>query len=136
MMWDHVMEHMRLVLLADPVLDEIFHGNYRKAGPSDLLNPVLEWTLLGDTETEVWAPMLVQFDMWTAKASDTRRAERRMRGMLHQGTSVLFDSYTMLSEYADGLDLATPNRSNFTGRGIRFRFSPLRQQFALPALGS
>jgi hypothetical protein len=42
----------------------------------------------------------------------------------------------MFSEYADGVDLAVPDRSNYTGRGLRFRLTPLREQYAFPVLDS
>lgn len=133
-MWDLVMQHIKELIVTDDTLDSIFGGNFRKAGVSDQAVPVIEWTLLTDLETELWAPMLVQFDCWTKRAEDTRRAERQLRGMFHQSTSFTFDGYTMFSEYADGSDLATPNKANYTGRGVRFRFTPLRQRYALPGV--
>jgi hypothetical protein len=133
MMWDHVMEHVKTLITVDVTLTAIFQGKFRKAGVGEMSIPAIEWSLLGDTESELWAPMLVQFDCWTTKADDTRRAERRLRSLFHRPTSIRFDTYTMFSEYADGADLATPSRSNYTGRAVRFRFTPLRQQYALPA---
>jgi hypothetical protein len=134
MMWDLVMAHVQTLVLADATLSGIFGTNFRKAGVSDMLIPVIEWTLLSDVETELWAPMLVQFDLWTDVAADARIAERAMRGMFHQAASIPFDGYTFFTEYADGVDLATPSRANYTGRGIRFRMTPLRQQYALPGV--
>lgn len=132
MMWDHVMETVKDLITAHPVLSTMFGENFRRSGPTDQLVPVIEWTLLGDTESELWAPMLVQFDCWTDTAEDVRRAERLLRGMFHQQTSIIFDTYTMLTEYADGADLAVPNRAGYAGRGVRFRMTPLRQQYARP----
>lgn len=134
MMWDQVMGAAKAIILADVTLSDIFGEGYRKAGVSDFLGPVMEWTLLSDTETELWAPMLVQFDCWTNTAEDARSAERRLRALFHHDTSIPFDGYTIFTEYAGGGDLATPNRAMFTGRAVRFQMTPLRQQYAQPAL--
>ena len=133
MMWDHVMESVKALITADPTLNAIFGDNFRKSGPAvDLAVPIIEWTLLADTETELWAPMLIQFDCWTKTAADSRVAERRLRSLFMRTTSIVFDTYAMITEYADGADLAVPNRSGYVGRGVRFRMSPLRQQYARP----
>lgn len=133
MIWDDVMERVKTVILADLVLSGIFGENYRKAGVGDLKVPVIEWNLLGNTENELWEPMLVQFDIWTNAAQENRNAERRLRTMFHRPTQFQLEDITMFTEFNDASDLATPNRAGFTGRGIRFRFTPLRQQYALPA---
>lgn len=133
MMWDHVMAYVQSLLIADAVLEPLFGTNVRKAGVSDLLIPSIEWTLLGDGESELWAPMLVQFDVWTSVAADARTAERRLRSLFHKDTSVTFDAYTVFTSYSDGADLATPDRANHVGRAVRFRFTPLREQYARPA---
>lgn len=131
MMWDEVMARVKTIILEDPTLLSLFGDAYRKAGVSDLRIPVLEWNLLGDTETELWAPMLVQFDIWTDVAGNARHAERRLRSLFHSALMISIGNISMFTEYVDGTDLATPNRANYTGRGIRFRFTPLRRQYAL-----
>lgn len=131
-MWDLVMEAVKTLITADATLSGIFGENYRQAGVSDITIPVIEWTLLGDTESELWAPMLVQFDCWTERAVSGRQAERRLRSLFHHDTSIVFDGYTMFAEYAGGTDLAKPNRSAFSGRAVRFQLTPLRQQYAQP----
>lgn len=133
-MWDEVMARVKTTILEDPVLVSIFGDAYRKAGVSELAIPVIEWNLLSDTETELWAPMLVQFDIWTDVAGNARHAERRLRFLFHQALMMQLDGISMFAEYTDGTDLATPNRANFTGRGLRFRFTPLRRQYALPGV--
>lgn len=133
MIWDEVMERVKTVIITDALLSEIFGDGYRKAGVSDLKVPVIEWNLLGDTENELWEPMLVQFDVWTNKAEDNRKAERRLRSLFHRPTQIRLDGIMLMSEFNDASDLATPSRSGYTGRGVRFRFTPLRQQYAQPA---
>jgi hypothetical protein len=53
--------------------------------------------------------------------------------MFHRPTTIQAGGVTMFSEFNDASDLATPSRSGYTGRGVRFRFAPLRQQYAQPA---
>lgn len=132
MIWDEVMARVRVKITTDPVLFAIFGDSYRKAAPAnDLIVPVIEWNLLGNTETELWEPMLLQFDLWTNDAALNRRAERRLRSMFSSHTNQIdLDGFTMLTEYSDGADLAAPTRSGYVGRGVRFRFIPLRQQYA------
>lgn len=134
MMWDRVMAYVKDLIEADPALVPDFGTSFRKAGTSEFKVPSIEWHLLSDTENELWAPMLVQFDIWHSSAATVRRAELRFRALFHHGPSVEFDGYTVMSEYADGNDLATPTRSGFTGRGLRFRFEPLRQRYAAPGV--
>ena len=132
-MWDEVMERVRVLILADTALSAVIGQAYRKAGSGDLQIPGMEWNLLSDVLTELWAPMLVQFDIWTTTAANNRRAERRLRSLLHRPLPLQLDDVLMFTVFVDGNDLATPNRANFVGRGVRFRFTPLRQQYALPA---
>lgn len=134
MMWDEVMARVKTVILEDPTLLSLFGEAYRKAGVSELRVPVIEWNLLSDTENELWAPMLVQFDIWTDVAANARHAERRLRSLFHKDLLLQIDDLQLFAEYTDGTDLATPNRADFTGRGLRFRFTPLRRQYALPGV--
>jgi hypothetical protein len=133
MMWDEVMSRIATEIENDATMTRIFQGHFRHAGTSEMQIPGIEYTLLSDTETELWAPMLVQFDLWTAKAADCRAGERKLRGMFQQNRTIELDGVTMFSEYSDASDLMTPDRSGFVGRGVRFTFTPLRQQYALPA---
>lgn len=103
------------------------------AAGSKLETPCLEYTILTDGDAEVFEPILVQIDIWTHRAADNRAAERIVRSILSQRTSVRWDNLVLMSEYADGGFLAVPDRAGFIGRGLRFRMALLKQQFALPA---
>lgn len=131
MMWDLVMERIRTEILADPILIGIYGSAYRAAGTGEQIVPSLEWTLIGDTETELWAPMIVQFDQWTKTANQNRQSELRLRGLYHCNIPRRINNdLTMWSEYTDGSILPIPDRSGIYGRAIRFRFAPLRAQYA------
>lgn len=133
MMWDAVLERAIARIKGNEVLAEIFGDNVRMAGTGDLKVPSVEFTLLSDTNTELWTPILVQFDLWTDKAEENRRAERVMLSLFDLRVPGIWDEVMVMSDYVDGSMLATPARSGFTGRGLRFRISPLRQQYAIPS---
>lgn len=130
MMWDHAMERILDLIRNDPAMTAIIGDQIRMAGPNDQAIPGLEYTLLTDTEGELWAPMKVQFDLWTANAAIARQGERRLRQLLHHNLPQTLGDMRLWMQYRDAASLATPSRSNFVGRGLRFEFTPLREQYA------
>jgi hypothetical protein len=135
MMWDEVMERVLARLKENDTLSGLFGDDFRMASAGAKLKvPSLEYTILTDTTSELMEPFLVQFDIWTEKAADNRTAERIVRSLLHQRTSTRWDDVALIADYMDGSFLATPDRANFIGRGLRFRFMPLKQQYSLPAV--
>lgn len=131
MMWDHVMERVVAEILMDDVLATIYGDAVRAAGTGEQIVPSLEWTLVGDTENELWAPMIVQFDQWTKTGEQNRRSEFRLRQLYHRDVPRTIAGDTMMwTMYSDGAVLAMPDRSNFIGRTIRFTFTPLRAKYA------
>lgn len=132
MMWDHVMKKVVAKIIADPELSAIFGDSVRMAGVSDQKVPVLEYTLIGDAESELWEPIVIQFDLWTKTAVIGRTAERLMRSRFHKDLPQTIDGVRLWTTYSDGSMLATPDRSSFVGRALRFHFTPLREQYAKP----
>lgn len=130
MMWDQVMERVVASILADSMLAGIYASHVRMAGTGEQQVPGIEWTLIGDTEGELWAPMIVQFDLWHSNAETLRASERRLRGMFHVNVMLQLDDLKLFSSYNDGAMLATPDRSGYHGRAIRFTMIPLRSQYA------
>lgn len=132
MIWDRAIEAIRAAILADANLTQIFGDAVRMAAASDIpfepKVPLLEYSVLTDTESEQWAPMIVQFDVWAPDVDRLLAGERALRRLF---VPVLPRSYAglfMLSEYVDGEVLATPDRNGFHGRGLRFKFSPLLER--------
>ncbi len=132
MMWDAVMERVRDEILANATLVGIFSSAFRMAGTGVQTVPSLEWTLISDLENELWAPMIIQFDLWTKDARSNREAELALRGLYHRDIPRVLADLRVWMEYNDGSQLATPDRSNIIGRAIRFKFTPLRRQYAVP----
>jgi len=130
MMWDLVMIRILAMINADNALITIFGTSVRMAGSGAMTIPVLEYTLIVDTEKELWAPFEIQFDLWTTTAAQNRAAERALRGLLHRDLPITTTDTKFWGTYADGSMLATPDRSGYTGRALRFNFVPLRAQYA------
>lgn len=131
MMWDEVLERAFELIQNDSVLTEIFGPAMRMAGSGAQQVPGLEYHLIGDTEGELWAPMIVQFDVWSEDMTVVTRAERRLRVMFHKDLPSTLGGLTMWMQFTDGQVLASPERSGFNGRAIRFTLTPLRRQYAL-----
>lgn len=133
MMWDEVMSRINTEILADSTLSTIFGTEFKAAGTGVLSVPSLEWMLVGDREDELWAPMIVQFDIWVKTASSARVAERRLRELYHRDLPRYLGDIQMWTVYSDGSWLASPDRAQHTGRAVRFTFTPLREKYALPS---
>lgn len=132
MMWDQVLFRIAALVQEDPVLRPIYGENMRMMGEGNEHQvPVLEWILVGDTETELWAPCTIQFDQWTPTMGELVLSERRLRTLFHTSLPAEFNGLRMWCEYVDGNVLASPHRDGVDGRSVRFRFTPLRGKYAL-----
>lgn len=134
MMWDQVLLRIVGIVTTDAMLAEIYGEHMRMVGSGDFQIPSLEWSLVSDSEQELWAPCVVQFDQWSEDSSAVVRSERRLRALFHQDLPAEFDGLIMTCTYIDGSVLASPDRDGFVGRAIRFQFTPLRSKYALSAI--
>lgn len=134
MMWDRVIEALRLTLADDDKIAELFGDRIRMTGSGEAPSPkasMLEYMLIADTERETDAPCVIQFDVWAPKMEDTVAGERRLRQLFNRELPVSFAGESpMWAQYLDGTVLASPDRDGFSGRGVRFRFTPLRERYA------
>jgi hypothetical protein len=135
MMWDQLMARIITLITTDVGIVEIYGDRIRMSGSSEFEDPVLEWTMIGDSETELWAPMIIQFDQWTLNADTLWKSEFRLRGLFHHDLPIIIDGVQLWTQYQDGTIIAMPDRHNQFGRAIRFRFTPLRRQYALEGVG-
>lgn len=141
MMWDRVLEAIRQAIVDDANLRSIYGDAVRMAAtsatPFNPSAPLLEYTVLTDTEVEQWAPCLIQFDLWSPDVDRLLAGERALRRLFTPTMPTRYgeEEVYMWSEFVDGAVLATPDRNGFFGRGLRFRFSPLREQYN-PGLAS
>lgn len=129
MKWDWVVERLCDVTAADAGLVAIFGSNMRYAGSKKYSTPILEHQFIGDSESELWNPILMQWDIWTLNASDMTAAERRLRILFHQELPIPIGGMMMWCQFEDGEMLSSPDRDNVFGRAVRFRFTPLRSLY-------
>lgn len=132
MMWDRVIEACRTVILADADLVAILADRVRMATPTgtpfDPKVPVLEYSLIADAERDQWAPTIIQFDSWAPDPEVAIAIERRLRRIFNPELPREYAGLFMWAQYVDGTILATPDRNGFSGRAVRFRFTPLRER--------
>lgn len=133
MMWDRVIEALRTVILADPILSAIYGESVRMASASATPfvpnAPVLEYLLIADSVTELWAPVIIQFDQWNPSAEGVVDSERRLRRIFDDVLPREYAGLRMWVQYEGGEVTAMPDRNGFSGRAIRFRFTPLRERY-------
>jgi hypothetical protein len=131
--WDTVLRALIVTVEADPLLAGIYSVGgvlqFRKIGTGQRVVPSLEYMLIGDSETELWAPCTVQFDQWVKTSEDLRASERRLRGYFHLDVPGPIGGIGMFAQYLDGDDKPMPDREGVFGRSIRFRFTPLRERY-------
>lgn len=135
MMWNEVMARVSAEIMLDPVLLAIYGDTLIMSGTQPFQVPSLEWTLISDIEEELWAPVMIQFDLWHNDAAKNRQGEFRFRSLYHKDLPIVLNSDLMMwAQWSDGGMLSTPARSGIFGRALRFKFTPLRRQYALPGV--
>lgn len=134
MRWDDVVLACRTEAAADPVLAGIYGADAIRMGATaqDFRVPGLEYQIIGDTETELWEPIIMQWDQWTADYADLVASERALRKLFDHRLPVEIEGVYMFSVFTDGASLVdAPDRAGFYGRAVRFRLSPIREDLRL-----
>jgi hypothetical protein len=130
--------------VADPTLGTLYRlredevgegadrGRIALRGTKEFGVPLLEFTLIApDVETEAWAPCIVQFDQYVKTMPELVRSELALRALFNHDVPVDMGGVYMWLELEDGgVELAAPDRDGHYGRAVRFRATPLRQQYA------
>lgn len=133
MRWDDVIRVTSAAAAANPILSGIFGEAIRAAGSAEFEHPALEYTLISDTEEfEIWAPCVIQWDAFTPSMDSLIAAARALNGLFNHDIPVAILGTYMFAEYIDGAVLASPDVHGFYGRGFRYRFTPIREQYMRP----
>jgi hypothetical protein len=128
MRWGDVVQAIAAAAAQNAVLASIYGETVRLAAPAqEHVVPALEYRIITDSESELWAPVLIQWDQWTETLDQLIASETALRKLFHQDLPVVIQGVWMWSEYTDGAELATPERAGFYGRAARFRHTPIRQ---------
>lgn len=131
MRWHDVLVAIGQAAATDEVLMGIYGSNIRMAGKHKHVVPALDYRLITDTEQEQWAPHIVQFDQWTNTLDELAASDRRLRFLFNQDVPVQIGELYTWAVFTEGADLVTPDDWNYFGRGTRFRFTPLREQYVV-----
>lgn len=136
MRWADVLSSLEQFLPNVPELLSIYgEDNIRLSGEVEYVKPnLLELTLITDAlEDEIWNPCVIQFDQFCDTIDLLRESEAVLRRLLHHDFPVELFGLYMWSEFTDGVELASPASDGYFGRGVRFRFTPLRSEY-VPAV--
>lgn len=127
MRWAAVIEAITAAAKADPGLVTIYGAAIRmNAGAQDYEVPGLEYQIIADSATELWEPVIIQWDQFTYGLDDLAASERALRKLFDHAFPVTMFGVYMWSEFEEGAELQSPNRENVFGRAVRFRYTPIR----------
>ena len=136
MRWDDVVKSTVSVAAATSELQDIFRSpetgvvEIRLAGSKEHTVPCLDYTVVSDNiEDEIWAPCVVQWDMFCLRMEDLARAARVLDTLFNHDVPVTVAGVYMWSEFVDGQQLVAPDLHGYYGRGVRYRFTPIRREY-------
>ena len=127
--WFQVLEELTALVYADAELASLYGENIRASGTGEKLAPLLEIAFVGDSESELWNPITVQFDQFLATADDLAASELRLRRHFHANLPIALGGISAWAEYVDGGSLSIPSLDGYFGRAARFRLTPLRDYY-------
>ena len=127
MRWAAVIGAISKVAAADPALVAIYGTAIRmNAGAQDYQMPGLEYQIIADSATELWEPVIIQWDQFTESLEDLVDSERALRKLFDHAFPVTMYGVYMWSEFEEGSELQSPSRENVFSRTVRFRYTPIR----------
>lgn len=129
-MWSQIVTALAQYFAGVQPLVDIYGANMRYAGAETIAVPLLEWSLVADGETEIWAPTVIQVNQWCRTPAQLVSSEQTIRRLLHRDGMIEIGGLRMWSEYLDGDALQTPDRDGIHARAIRFTLTPLRDLYA------
>lgn len=131
MRWDAVSAAVFAALQGSTVLDGVYGTAIRKAGVRKYEVPSLEYSMLSDSVSEIWAPHVFQFDQFCPSMEDLVASERELRRLFDFETPQWIEGVYMFAFYDEGGELEGPDRESATdvfARAARFRFVPIRER--------
>lgn len=127
MRWDDVLLVTSEAVMADITLVGIYGDNVRLKGSQVHTVPGLEYTLISDVETELFEPVVIQWDQYAPTLEDLISGERALRRLFDQELQVSIGGVPMFCEFIDGVELEAPSGDNCYARAVRFSFHPIRE---------
>jgi hypothetical protein len=136
MRWDDLLVTAAAAAAGDPTLASIYSdpNAIRQAGTAAHVVPSLEFQLVSDTkEADIWAPHVIQWDQWVDTLEQLMASERALARLFDREFDLVpcnFGGTYFWSEYTDGAALvANPDRVGYHGRAVRYRMTPIREEY-------
>jgi hypothetical protein len=134
--WDFIVEHWLARLVADPALISVMGSGSGWIGPSQASKPVkvpsIEYTLVYDTEAELFNRIGVQVDLWARGLAKAGQIERRVRRLTHRTVAQELGGERLWMRYQDSRTLDYPNDPGVFHRQVDFEFEAVVEEPATP----
>jgi hypothetical protein len=119
----------------DATLALLFGSRVRQSGDAPIESRVMEWSAIGDTEGELYNPVLIQFDLFTESSALMVEAEVALRRLLHHDLPVELGGVGLWSQFQARREIPdTPK--GILGVSQDYLFTPLRTKYAGTENGS
>lgn len=134
MRWDFIIEHWTALLLADAALVSVMGSASGWIYPADSSKPVrtpsIQYTLLYDTEGELWNRVGVQADLFIRGKKKAAQVERRVRILTHHDTAVELGGERLWMRFQDARAIEFPSDAEVVHRALDFEFEAVRGKYA------
>lgn len=94
--------------------------------------PSMTALFVSDTETELWAPFEMQFDLFLRSLEDVAKLEQALRRLLNQPLPIEVGDSVITAEFIEGQLLRGPEKDPYFRRILVFRFTPVRSRYHRP----
>jgi hypothetical protein len=133
MRWDYFIEFWTARLLADPALVSVMGSASGWIYPAQSARPVtvpsVEYTLITDTESELFNPIGIQVDLWARGIKKAAQIERRIRVLTHGDTGQDLGGERVWMRYRDARTLDYPSDAGVIHRTLDFEFEAVRGKY-------
>lgn len=131
MRWDTVVDAWLGLVTPDTDVRSVLGQSpeFYMVGERERAVPSLEYSLIANTESEIWEISDVQLDYFTRSIEDLVKLEKALRGLLHHDLSITVSGIELWSELTGGRPLQGPS-DGVLSRSLDFRLTYLRSKYA------
>lgn len=117
------------VLEADDVISAIVGDAIYLAGDRAFEFPSIEGLIVVEDENERFAPVDIQFDIYTEGMVELEAVANRMHGLFHKDTRVEIGGLNMWAEFVPSGGPFGPTTQGYCRKSMDFRFTPIRRRY-------
>jgi hypothetical protein len=132
MRWDYFIEFWTARLLADPALVSVMGRAafiYPAQSARAVIVPSIEYTLISDTESELFNPIGIQVDLWAKGIKKAAQVERRIRVLTNGDVGQDLGGERVWMQYRDARTLDYPKDAEVIHRTLDFEFEAVRGKY-------